>query len=880
MQVSFLALVVLIASLVLSGCVADPPPIIGTATAGDGQAAVSWQPPLTAPGPITAYVVTPWIGFARQTPTVFNSAATTETVTGLTNGVTYTFTVHAVNAHGDESAESGMSNAVTPKPAIGQEFPVSDPVYGPNPHDHRSAKAAFDGTDYFVVWSDQRTGGFSIGGPTENIFGARVAPDGTVLDANSIPITRRSGRATDPDVTFDGTNFLVVWQYFPDVDGGPFQVNAARVSPSGVLLDTTPIPLVGPDEVIAGPSVAVGNGSSLVVWSAERPEDPNCEPPDCTGLPAIWDVLGERVAPDGAVLDANPIVLDTISELQNIPVPAIAYDGTNYLVTFNVIAAPPPLPVVTLGISGLRANGTTGARLCCEFQISSIPTEFASPSLAFDGTNFVVSWIEYVDDETAAVRGARVSPAGTVLDPSGFDISTTPTQLFGAGVAFDGVNTVVAWEDATTQTVLIRRIDGTGTPVDAAPVAVASGANPGVAAAGNGVALVAFGDDSTPAPGIEAARVSSGTVLDDPPFLLTMSANDQQTSAIASNGSGSFVVWEDARSGTNDIYGARVQDGPTLDGTGIPISTAPFDQTHPAVASDGSGYFVVWAGQGGDIYGARVTADGVLLDPGGIDITNTPSIAESDPAVAFDGTNYFVVWGDGLDATSSFPGVLGARVSTSGAVLDPSGITVSTSSRRPAVTFGGGGYLVTFENANGFGIGGRRVATDGSVLDPADLLIGGGANPQVAFNGNNFLVVWEKGPSAGPFDVNGARVTPDGVVLEPYPANLPISTAPDDQSEPHVAANPATGEFFVVWRDDRTRGAGAQSSDIYAARVTDAGVVRDPSGIAVTNTNQDKREPVIAPKASAGSWDVAYTRFAGGPTLDSLRIFHRSVTPN
>jgi hypothetical protein len=267
----------------------------------------------------------------------------------------------------------------------------------------------------------------------------------------------------------------------------------------------------------------------------------------------------------------------------------------------------------------------------------------------------------------------------------------------------------------------------------------------------------------------------------------------------------------------------------------------------------------------------------VVLDPGGIDITNTPSVVESDPAVAFDGTNYFVVWGDGPD--TSFAGVSGARVSTSGTVLDASGISVAPNARRPAVAFGSDSYLVTFERSTDFGqdvaTDGVRVGTDGSVLDPTAFVINGGMglkeNPQVGFNGTNYLVVWE----AGRTDINGARVTPAGAVLDPSP--LAISTAADVQSEPHVAVN---GDFFVAWRDDRTRGAAAQSSDIYGARVTGAGVVRDPSGVAITNTNQDKREPVVAPNASPGSWEVAYTRFAGGPTLDSLRVFHRSVTPN
>src|SRR5262245_50669062 len=62
----------LLVLLAVGGCVADPPPLIGTAVASDAGAVVSWQPPLAFPAPITAYMVTPWIGQVAQTPIQFN----------------------------------------------------------------------------------------------------------------------------------------------------------------------------------------------------------------------------------------------------------------------------------------------------------------------------------------------------------------------------------------------------------------------------------------------------------------------------------------------------------------------------------------------------------------------------------------------------------------------------------------------------------------------------------------------------------------------------------------------------------------------------------------------------------------------------------------
>ncbi|MEQ1785538.1 MAG: FG-GAP-like repeat-containing protein [Acidimicrobiales bacterium] len=85
-----------------------------TAAAGSAGVTVSWSPP---PAPavaatVTGYVVTPHNGTSPLAPRVFSSSATSQVITGLTNGTTYTFKVAASNAFG-AGPRSASSNAVT-----------------------------------------------------------------------------------------------------------------------------------------------------------------------------------------------------------------------------------------------------------------------------------------------------------------------------------------------------------------------------------------------------------------------------------------------------------------------------------------------------------------------------------------------------------------------------------------------------------------------------------------------------------------------------------------------------------------------------------------------------------------------------------------------
>ncbi len=88
-------------------------PTIGAATAGNASATVNWTAPSDNGGaPVSGYVITPYIGGTAQTP-VNVGTITADTVTGLTNGTAYTFTVAATNTAGTGSASSA-SNSVTP----------------------------------------------------------------------------------------------------------------------------------------------------------------------------------------------------------------------------------------------------------------------------------------------------------------------------------------------------------------------------------------------------------------------------------------------------------------------------------------------------------------------------------------------------------------------------------------------------------------------------------------------------------------------------------------------------------------------------------------------------------------------------------------------
>jgi hypothetical protein len=90
-------------------------PTIGTATAGDASATVTYTAGASGGSSITTFTATSSPGSFTGT------GASPITVSGLTNGTAYTFTVTATNANGTSTASSA-SNSITPVAAGAYEF--------------------------------------------------------------------------------------------------------------------------------------------------------------------------------------------------------------------------------------------------------------------------------------------------------------------------------------------------------------------------------------------------------------------------------------------------------------------------------------------------------------------------------------------------------------------------------------------------------------------------------------------------------------------------------------------------------------------------------------------------------------------------------------
>ena len=329
----------------------------------------------------------------------------------------------------------------------------------------------------------------------------------------------------------------------------------------------------------------------------------------------------------------------------------MAFDGTNYLVVWDDAGTS-----AARDIYGTRVS-KAGTVLDASFiGIGTDAADQAAPAVAFDGTNYLVVWSDWRNFSTSDVYGARVSKAGLVLDSTGVQLAAGSEAQTDAAVAFDGTNYLVVWSDYQvfpSANLLARRVRTAGTALDATPIAVS--AAPGHQQQGSvvfdGTDFLVAWQDARSGTGLDlyAGRVSkSGVALDGDGFVVSANAPDESAVALASGGAqGVLAVYQV----TDATLGSSVQRLKARRLTpGSSTNTPPTAQSQSVTTDEDVALGLELAGT--DAEGNTLTY-AVATPPSHGALTGTAPKLTYVPATNYNGTDSFTFTVSDGQATST-----------------------------------------------------------------------------------------------------------------------------------------------------------------------------------------------------------------------------------
>ena len=736
-------------------------------------------------------------------------------------------------------------------PTVSAEVAADAPVVGPAGQNQTQVAIAFGGGEYLAVWSDNRDSADA------DIWATRLSAAGAIIDSLGIKVNAAVGPQSNPTVAYNGSTFVVAWEDFLVHGGSQADIKATTVSTAGAVGATVTVASTTTSEtkpVIAARS----DGNALLTWNAAGTLMGSIYSGGTFGT-GFTIASGTRVERAGVA--ANP--------------------GGNYLVSFA--------SSTTNHLSGQLVT-TAGATSGAAFAISSTTTGAQSQSSAtFDGTNFDVVWVN--NSAGAFVYGARVSATGTVLDVGGVALNATPASSSAPSIKCQSTGCFVAWQDArnnaTTGYDVYGQLVTTSMTLSGTAFVVANAANsqigPVVASSGSGyfTAWTDLRDDYTYQ--VFGSTVSStGTVGANAPIG---TGDNREAHPTLGRAGGTFALfWGDSRTYSWDIRYVRFSaSGGKLDTTAQVASAGANAQSQPEASADlGTNTLVVWSdtrsGTSRDIYGARVDlSTPSTLDPAGIAIT-TAAKDQVAPAVASNGSVALVVW---EDYRNNVADIYGAIVGSAGTVTVPEFVISNATGNQnlPAVTWDptSSQFIVVWEdlrNGSTYGIYGTRVSTAGAVLDPTGVLISGGTasrlEPAITSTSTNSFVAWQdrRNAPAGGYNIYGSRVTGGSALTVVDAAGIKVSNNTSKQTAPTIGA--IGSSYVVLWADDR-----AGNSDIYGQQVAASSGALSGTEFVVSNAAYDE----LAPVAFGNSGNSTAVRVAyEARTLDSSRVETRVIT--
>ncbi len=204
----------------------------------------------------------------------------------------------------------GQFVSATDHNLIGSNFPIRPPALGPN-HAQVYPDILFDGTNYLIVWDDNRTGERSIYGWFIDTDGNPVGDDFVI---SNVPQRQMVVRAA-----FNGTDYMAVWA--DRRDGNKSGVYGQIFDNTGSLIgDNIPISPLADNHERTWPKVGSNGNQFLVAWEQQNisksfdEKDPMREEmflaagKDPEKQSVWWEVHGRVINSDGSFYtDEMPI---------------------------------------------------------------------------------------------------------------------------------------------------------------------------------------------------------------------------------------------------------------------------------------------------------------------------------------------------------------------------------------------------------------------------------------------------------------------------------------------------------------------------------------------------------------------------------------------
>lgn len=553
-------------------------------------------------------------------------------------------------------------------------------------------------------------------------------------------------------------------------------------------------------------------------------------------------IQGARISPAGRVLDALPIEFGTHGGK---PTVTSMGDGSSVVAWTELEAHEIHATLIA----------TDGSRAVDDTMLTDVSDLNSPPTISIAGTKnqFLLAWENLATVQTyTEVHAVRLASESLgFLDPAPLDIAVNRAHHTAPQVTTDGTRFLVVFTDGLDGTGATGRfVETDGTMGDRVTLAT-SGKYARVGFDGDSYILastagVARFDRTT----LSFDRFVEGpavTTFEPAPALATMPHGTLVLQSTPSYGDFPDTF---AASGSTPIAGVLYDEHLTPFSTPIRPARAPAIANHVVSAQNGDERLVVWHEYRSDwahaeIRGAVVKADGTLLTNESFSIRGSDERGLTDPTIVFDGTSYVIAWNESIDGEPA-----GVGLARFDAKAHPIGEPeVRAGARDPHLFMAGKDVFVALK-------GGQVLKADIGFVYPDNRGLFTVEGPQmqtaVTYDGKDFVAAWLTPTTNGEITAKTRRYGADGkpvtgaISLATFYDNTPLVTLPRFNI---TAASDGKGKTVIAW-DDET------------AHIQGAVVDRD-AALPVVNlalpTGLGKRALAPALVYSGSEWLLAYS---------------------